>query len=661
MKRIILLMISVIVATGFSTAQVNDFVKHIDGKLFYSASETGWVKFNNNLTVLPEKVFEQYGASFGLVNGFGMRLIKTNIGTNGYTHYKFQQTFNEADVTDGHFIIHAQYAKIISGNGKIFTPAFKKNAVSITENTALAAALKTVNAITYAWQNPLKEQRLKQKTKNPAATYFPKATTAYWYQSASGSLRLTYKFFINTMDAGLSCICYVDASSGTVLEKITTEYNCDITTVNTNWYGTQIFFTNDVGIIGSNYDLEDDCTPSVFSVYNGALPGDVIYNTLNNQWVTDEYRSAATTLWGIRKTYDQYSNFFGRNGHDNDGGDMAIYQGFDFGTGGMSNPNNASYSYDGNGNSELKFGTGSTASVLDDWNTVDIVAHEYTHGVTQFEASLVYAGESGALNESFSDIFGEFFEGRILGVTDWFVGKDRKFTNGAPSPIRSFANPAATNVSIDGYGPYNFNDPNTYQGTNWLPVACTPSAANDNCGVHTNSGVQNHMAYLLAVGGNGWNNGLNSHAPANSGYQWSVSGIGIEKMIKIAYKALCDYMGPNSTHLDARNAWVLAAIELYGECSIEANQTGKAWYAVGIAPPAGASNNICGTFGLTPFTYTKSGNINIATNCTVGIITNNNSIQFISGSKITIGPNFSALNGSRFAARINRDCFFSTF
>jgi bacillolysin len=668
MKKILIILI---LFSGIQVkAQINDFAKNVDSFLFNTASNLGWVKFNDNINIHPEKIFDLHPDAFGLTSGFSMRKKRLNIGTNGYNHYKFEQFYNNIKVEFGEYIIHSKDGKLISGNGKIYTPKYKSTTIIVPEQIALLTAINNINAKEYYWQNEIMEARLKQKTKNPLASYYPNAKKIYFFNEQTKSLNLAYKFFIKTIDVGKSCIVYLDATSGIVLQKIPTEYLCDFTTFNSNFYGIQNLYTNDVAVFGNSYDLEDDCTSSVYGVYD-ATNNNNIFNTGNNQWVSDWQRSAATSLWGIKASWFHFNSFFGRNGHDNNNGDLDIYQGVNFGTAASPNFNNASYSYDEFGDDEIKFGTGNSPSVLDDWNPLDIAAHEFTHGVTRYEANLVYSREQGALNESFSDIFGEFVESRVFGNANWIVGWERRNpSNNTPTPLRYMANPAATNINLGGFT-LTFTDPNTYQGSNWFPAAgvsvnnCTPTFPpgpnNDACGVHTNSGVQNHMAYLLASGGNGWNNGLNSYSPPNNGYQWSVAAIGIDKMARIAYKALVDYLGTNSNYFDARNAWVHAAIELYGECSFEAIQTGKAWYAVGIGPPPAPGNLICGNYGAANYYLNKPGQINIASTCNVDIAATGNTVQFASGNRVTIGAGFKALNGSRFIANIFDDCKFATY
>jgi hypothetical protein len=196
----------------------------------------------------------------------------------------------------------------------------------------------------------------------------------------------------------------------------------------------------------------------------------------------------------------------------------------------------------------LKVGAGS--GFADGYATVDIIGHEFAHAVTGATSGLIYSYESGALNESFSDIFGEATENYVFGSNDWLLGADR-----SSGPIRSMANPNS------------FNNPDTYLGTFWY------SGTADAGGVHTNSGVQNFWFYLLVNGGSGTNDISNAY---------SVSGIGLSTASAIAHlnqKTLPD----NATYSQARDGAIAAAITISGSaCSNEVKQTTNAWYAVGV-------------------------------------------------------------------------------
>jgi PKD repeat protein len=197
-------------------------------------------------------------------------------------------------------------------------------------------------------------------------------------------------------------------------------------------------------------------------------------------------------------------------------------------------------------------GNGTTFTPL---TAIDITAHEIAHGLTSNTSNLVYSNESGALNESFSDIFGVSVESFANNNTlNWIIGEDAT-PNG--NGIRNMSNPNA------------FADPDTYLGTNYY------TGTQDNGGVHTNSGVQNFWYYLLTVGGTGTND-------INNAY--NVAGLGLLNASRIAFRNNTYYLTPNSDYYDARFYAVQSAIDLFGACSPEVMSTTNAWYAVGVGP-----------------------------------------------------------------------------
>lgn len=646
MKQLSLLIITFFLFAKSGIAQINEFSKNADPQFFEKAGELGWIKIKENKKIEINSIFTTYKNKFFRESGYEMILKKTKEDNIGFTHYYYQQQYQGKNIEGGEFILHKSSVGAITGNGKLYTPQKISATANITEASALENALAVIKAKQYKWQNAFYENKIKQRKGDGGATYYPKGTMVFLYDDKVLSLRLCYRFYIQAVDVENSFCVYIDAASGGIIKKIPLTNSCSAGTFTSNWYGQQTVFT----FANNPFELEDNCTPSVYQTNDATTLFNDVFTDADNNWTTDKQRSAATSLWGIRTTRDWFATVFGRNGHGNGGEDIDIYHGYTFANG---NTNNANYSFDPTGDDEIRFGIGNTAFVTDDWNPIDVCAHEFTHGVDQYEGALVYEKESGALDESFADIFGEYIEFKTLGANNWGVGWHMLVNNnpGSNNPIRNFVNPL-----IIATGP---QQPNTYLGLSWTPV--TGPDPGDNWGVHINSGVQNQMFYLLTVGGSGWNNGQTCQAPANNGFPWSVSGIGIEKSIQIAYRVLTVYMGNNSTYFDARNAWVAAAVDLFGPCSFEAIQVGRAWYSVGIFPPGFADEIICGTFGNNPFNYVKSGQLFIAQNCSVNILGTGNLVKFTAGQRIVINPGFSSLNGSRFTATINSDCIFASF
>jgi len=190
---------------------------------------------------------------------------------------------------------------------------------------------------------------------------------------------------------------------------------------------------------------------------------------------------------------------------------------------------------------------------------IDVVAHELTHGITDYTSDLIYENESGALNESFSDMMGtavEFFyqqPGAGPMQADYLLGEDVI----TPGGIRSMANPGA------------FGDPDHYSKR-----LVTPNdSAHDNGGVHTNSGIPNHVYYLAIEGGTNRTSGL------------SVEGVGQanrEQIEKVMYRAFTQMMPSNATFSVARAVTIQAAVDLYGASSAAARAITQAWTAVGV-------------------------------------------------------------------------------
>ncbi|MBT7552416.1 MAG: T9SS type A sorting domain-containing protein [Gemmatimonadetes bacterium] len=176
--------------------------------------------------------------------------------------------------------------------------------------------------------------------------------------------------------------------------------------------------------------------------------------------------------------------------------------------------------------------------------SLDIAAHEMTHGIIERTVNLEYRNQSGALNESFADIFGV-----LIDDGDWLVGEDVVNKDYFPSgALRDVQNP---------------HNGATQGGWYWQPAHMDEfqemDESEDNGGVHVNSGIPNRAAYLIA------------------------EEIGREKMAKIYYHILdAAYLTPRSQFIDCRLAAERAAADLFGDESAEVQAVQTAFDAVGI-------------------------------------------------------------------------------
>lgn len=220
------------------------------------------------------------------------------------------------------------------------------------------------------------------------------------------------------------------------------------------------------------------------------------------------------------------------------------------------NGNNINAFWDGN---IMIYGDGGTSgsTTVTPLTALDVVGHEITHGLTSQTAGLGNTGETGALNEGFSDIFGTAIENYAKGYgSNWTIGENIGLT------LRSMSNP---NI---------YGHPDTYGGTYWTSTAgCVPTNQNDACGVHINNGVLNYWFYLLSLGGSGTN---------DIGNAFKVGAITMDKAAAIAYRTLTTKLTPTSNFDDARTQSIIAAQELYCAGSLEERAVTNAWYAVGV-------------------------------------------------------------------------------
>lgn len=475
-------------------------------------------------------------------------LINTETDKLGQLHYRYQQTFNGTPVEYAVWMVHTKNDKVLSMNGLIYPELTGGNA-SISEDAARNAAISFVGANVYKWELPAEEAHVKRETGDPNATYFPIADLVYVSEEVSftpESYRLAYKFNIYAHEPVSRAYIYVDASSGEIIWENEVFHHVDVTgSAQTAYSGTQSIVADSFG--GSyrlresgrgngvnTYDMNEQ------DVYGNAVDftdNDNVWNNANAQ--LDEY--ATDAHWGAEMTYDYYWLEHGRNSIDGNGFTLNSYVHY--------NAQYANAFWDGQ---RMTYGDGNGGS-MSPLTAIDIAGHEVTHGLTTFTANLVYAAESGALNESFSDIFGTAIENYALPSNwDWLIGEDIGVT------LRSMDNPGA------------YGDPDTYFGNNWASLT-----GPDNGGVHTNSGVQNYWYYLLVTGGSGTN---------DNGDNYTVSSLGFTDASAIAFRNLTVYLGPSSDFAEARFYAIQSAVDLFGGCTPEVEACTNAWYAVGVGP-----------------------------------------------------------------------------
>ncbi|MFZ5909820.1 MAG: M4 family metallopeptidase [Chloroflexota bacterium] len=253
---------------------------------------------------------------------------------------------------------------------------------------------------------------------------------------------------------------------------------------------------------------------------------------------------------GSGATYDLYSEAFGRNSIDNNGMrlDSTVHyqKGYD----------NAFW----NGE-QMVYGDGDEDLPEEErlfnrfTSALDVIGHELTHGVTQYEADLAYWDQPGALNESMSDVFGalvkQFQRRQSAAEADWIIGEGLFTGNVKGMGIRSMKAPGTA-----------YDDPILGKDPQPAHMRDYVTTLDDNGGVHINSGIPNRAFYVTAV--------------ELGGFAWEKAG-------QVWYKALTEKLGGRSTFQDAANLTFEAAGELFGADSLEQKAVKTGWAEVGVA------------------------------------------------------------------------------
>jgi hypothetical protein len=275
------------------------------------------------------------------------------------------------------------------------------------------------------------------------------------------------------------------------------------------------------------------------------LPGRVVRGE-GDPAVADEAVDQAYD--GLGATWTLYQEVFGRNSIDGAGLPLVASVHYD------DNYDNAFW----NG-AEMVFGDGDGTVFLSFTRSLDVIGHELTHGVTESTAKLDYQGQSGALNESVSDVFGSLVKQRALGQNaeqaDWLIGAELLAPGVGGVALRSMKAPGTA-----------YDDPRLGKDPQPADMSGYVRTSDDNGGVHLNSGIPNRAFYLVAsaIGGNAW------EAPGQIWY---------DVLTGSAIRPDCDFATFAGLTLDAATA-------RFGAGSSQAIAVEQAWNTVGVTGTA---------------------------------------------------------------------------
>ncbi|SHK47368.1 Zn-dependent metalloprotease [Clostridium cavendishii DSM 21758] len=472
------------------------------------------MKSSNDVT----KYLQENLDAFNLKGG-NFKLLKEEKDSQGCGLYRYKYEFDGITVDKTNLIVHTDkdgFINDISGqaisnfDNKKYSKDFK-----INEDEALKNALNKIN------KN--KSDLLSNSVEKIIHEQSNKWYSAYSIQLVGNGFR--FKVIVNAEDGQI-----LESYSNLIAESQTGTgigLKGQNRTININ-SENGIFYLQDLTRPGKITTC--DSKHASFERNPEYLPGECI--TSNSNVFSEENQKAGVDAhYYVGKAYDYYKKNFNREGFDGRGGELKV--GVHFG----QNEVNAYFVKE---IGSLVFGDGDNRYATNFANACDVVSHEFTHGVTAYSSALEYEFQSGALNESFSDVFGCIIEGTIKGQSDWTIGEDMALDSRL---MRSLANPE------------QFGQPAHMKQF----INC--SKQDDAGGVHSNSGIPNKAFYNI------------------------MSTIGVEKAQKIYYRTLTEKLGQFSQFIDTRRELAKVAKSDFG--AYEEWAVNKGFYDVGVGENPG--------------------------------------------------------------------------
>lgn len=516
---------------------------------------------DENWYVLPEdskyslnNFVEFYKNSFSL-SSYDSFVIDTmvldeQLADSNIAVYKLKHYFNNIEVENSQMIVFSKAGSVQFVYGEVFDNVanyINVKATTISKTISKESALKNVGG-NFAWQDTNLENYIKELTEDSTATFYPSFSNQK-IRKINGIPYLLDEWGITTYDTinGLQTVfIYVNKYNGQIVDKLIKQNdlidNCnDEGEVITLYYGRK-YDMETKWVAPWTYKLKNcDKIHSTHKMFN--YFGVRIHTSLtdsDNVWTSVEERPVTTAHWAACKIQDYFNNTFGINGLG--GKEIQIEAGIDSDEANYTEVNYIQGVSQMGSFNRIRLGI-NYRQTRNHYTAVDLIAHEYAHGIIRHSSSLVSYGEPGALNESFADIFANLAERSILERNDWNFGED------LGAVLRDLSNP----------------DCSYYQGYNWADPL---NLYSDDGGVHTNSGVQSKWFQLI------------------------FDEIGLENAIKLV-KWTERFLNPTSQYRDSKNISVYLSQVFFGKCSDEHKAVVDSWKEVGVSPLN--SNFYCNT------------------------------------------------------------------
>ncbi|MFF8398593.1 M4 family metallopeptidase [Streptomyces sp. NPDC016172] len=499
-----------------------------------------------------EAVLADRAGALGLTSAQETKVRDVVVDEDGTRHVRYDRTYHRLPVLGGDFVLHLNPDGSYRGTSRA-----TKSALSLASVTPKVTAPKAADLAANLLRAAHLGETLKKLTAKPRLVV----------DALHGAPKLAWQTDAVAHDE------LGNPVGRTVLTDATTGARIDA------WDSMESASGDGKSLYGGTVPLETTASGSSYQLKDatrgGTYTGDAenktdkclltvcltrapatLFTDADNQWGTgttaDRSTVAVDAQYGTDVTWDYYKKVHGRAGiaGDGKGSFNRVHYGKDY--------NNAFW--DDNCFC-MTYGDGD-GKLMGPLVSLDVAAHEMSHGVTSKTAALTYSGESGGLNEATSDIFGtlvEFHAANAEDRGDWLIGEKVVRSGLGREALRFMDKPSKDGKSAD----------------------CWSEGLAD-LDVHYSSGVGNHFAYLLAEGsGKKSVNGVSYNSPTCDGS--TVAGIGRAKMGKIWYRALTVYMTSSTDYAAARTATLNAAKDLYGSGSTEQKAVAAAWNAVEVS------------------------------------------------------------------------------
>lgn len=511
--------------------------------------------------------------------------IKTETDELGHTHYRMQQYYNDIPVFGAQAILHANEAGIVERlNGRYFpTPAIENIEAAISKESARVLAINDLETFTTVKALSDLEKQYVAATESAGELVIfhennhPEKEVLCWKISIIPNLLENWDYFIHAETGEVihkinnSCTFYPDffrnehehcshdhitsePESFSGLLGGTTGVGIDLHGISRtlNVYedaGDYVMLDVDRDMYDPNSDIPNNMSGVILTL--DAMDTNPSSNNFDAQYIFGPNNNwndpkAVSAHYHAAESYEYFRGVHSRNSINGSGGNIVAFINVADSDG--TDMDNAFW----NG-AAMFYGNGSQAFTSPLQKSLDTGGHEMTHGVVGSSAGLIYQGQSGALNESFADVFGV-----MIDPDDWQLGEDivndNIFTSGALRDL-SDPNQGGSGLGSPGWQPAHMNE---YQD---LPF----TAEGDNGGVHVNSGIPNHAFYLFAT------------------------AVGNNDARRVYYRALTNYLTNQSQFIDCRLAVIQAASDLFGSSSSQVNAAASAFDQVGISDGSGSS------------------------------------------------------------------------